>query len=184
MPGDMVLEGATFIDVGGESTRPALLQYPCRRSWTGSARSWRPSPRVGYRDLSRYQHARGYGETTRLGAGLINDVRALQREGAVAAAVASRGPGMSDAHAGPPEDMQAQPQYKSVLRDVIGFLMDRVRVLEEAGLVHDRVLLDPGFGFGKTLEHNLDLLRSLAQIAGAWLSAVGGPVPQEYAWGR
>lgn len=161
----LVLEGAAFVDVGGESTRPGArpvsVQEELDRVCPVVEAIASELDTVISVDTSTPEVIR---EAARLGAGLINDVRALQREGAVAAAVKAQLPVCLMHMQGRPEDMQAEPHYQSVLRDVTGFLMDRVRTLEEAGLLHDRILLDPGFGFGKTLGHNLDLLKSLGQM--------------------
>lgn len=161
----LVLEGAAFVDVGGESTRPGArpvsVQEELDRVCPVVEAIAGELDTVISVDTSTPEVIR---EATRLGAGLVNDVRALQREGAVAAAVEAGVPVCLMHMQGRPEDMQVEPQYQSVLRDVTGFLMDRVRALEESGLPHERILLDPGFGFGKTLNHNLDLLRSLGQM--------------------
>jgi dihydropteroate synthase len=103
-------------------------------------------------------------EAATLGAGLINDVRSLTREGALEAAVAAELPVALMHMKGEPGVMQERPEYRNLLREVSGFLMDRVRVVERAGIPADRILLDPGFGFGKTLEHNLELLHSLERM--------------------
>lgn len=161
----LVLEGADFVDVGGESTRPGAapvsvqeeLDRVCPVVETIAAEL----DTVISVDTSTPEVIR---EAARLGAGLVNDVRALQRDGAVAAAVASELPVCLMHMQGQPSTMQARPQYQNVRRDVTSFLMDRVRILEEAGVAPSKILLDPGFGFGKTLAHNLDLLKSLAQM--------------------
>ena len=103
-------------------------------------------------------------ESVRVGAGLINDVRSLQRDGALAAAVEAGVPVCLMHMKGEPKTMQAQPEYRNVLREVSSFLMERVRVAEQAGIAPENILLDPGFGFGKTLEHNLQLLAAQDQL--------------------
>lgn len=161
----MVSEGAAFIDVGGESTRPGAapvsVQEELDRVCPVVEALARELEVVISVDTSTAEVIR---ESAALGAGLVNDVRALQREGALDAAVATGLPVCLMHMKGQPATMQERPEYDSVLREVTGFLMDRVRVVEQAGISSGQVLLDPGFGFGKSLAHNLELLRSLDQM--------------------
>ncbi len=100
-------------------------------------------------------------EAARAGAGLINDVRALRLPGALEAAAASGLPVCLMHLRGEPATMQREPVYTDVAAEVHAFLAERVRVCENAGIARDRIVVDPGFGFGKTLDHNLTLLRHL-----------------------
>ncbi|MBS3804561.1 MAG: dihydropteroate synthase [Oleiphilaceae bacterium] len=161
----MVSEGAAFIDVGGESTRPGAQPVPLQEELD------RVCPVIeaihAEMDVAISVDTSApevMEEAVRLGAGLINDVRALRQPGALEAAVASGVPVCLMHMQGQPGTMQAQPLYSSVSREVGVFLMERVRLLEEAGMPPDRILLDPGFGFGKSLAHNLELLDSLEQL--------------------
>jgi len=105
------------------------------------------------------------------GAGMINDVRALQEPGALEA-VAQSGAAICLMHMqGAPRTMQASPHYDDVVREVCDFLVARAEACTAAGIAHDRIVIDPGFGFGKTADHNLTLLRDLASLA-----ATGYPV--------
>ncbi|SFL82483.1 dihydropteroate synthase [Marinobacter zhejiangensis] len=162
---EMVAQGAAFVDVGGESTRPGAapvsLQVELDRVCPVVELIARELDVVVSVDTSTPEVMI---ETAKLGAGLINDVRALGRDGAVEAAVASGLPVCLMHMQGQPTDMQDRPQYQSVMREVSAFLMDRVRVVEAAGLPAEKILLDPGFGFGKTLEHNLQLLAVLDRL--------------------
>jgi dihydropteroate synthase len=110
-------------------------------------------------------------EAARLGVGLINDVRALQEEGAIEAAVETGLPVCLMHMQGMPRTMQDDPQYDDVVTDVIGFLRLRMNACLDAGLANEQILIDPGFGFGKTLDHNLQLLSRLSELA-----ALGVPV--------
>jgi len=103
-------------------------------------------------------------ETAKLGAGLINDVRALQRDGAPEVAAKAGIPVCIMHIQGEPDTMQDRPEYRNVRREVSAFLTERIRVAEHAGIRPENILLDPGFGFGKSLEHNLQLLASLEQM--------------------
>jgi dihydropteroate synthase len=105
------------------------------------------------------------------GAAIVNDVRALRTPGAVEALAASDCGVVLMHMQGEPRTMQAAPHYADVVADVVGFLGDRADALAAAGIAADRIALDPGFGFGKTVEHNFTLLRELPRLA-----ALGHPV--------
>lgn len=162
---EMVSDGATFVDVGGESTRPGAApvseQEELDRVCPVVEAIAREVDTVISVDTSTPSVIR---ESARLGAGLINDVRALERDGAVEAAVETGLPVCLMHMKGAPGTMQQNPEYRHVVRDVATYLMDRVRICEAAGIQAERILLDPGFGFGKTLEHNLQLLNALEQL--------------------
>jgi dihydropteroate synthase len=161
----MVEEGAALIDVGGESTRPgaALVdsEEEIRRVVPVIERLRAQTDVVISVDTSKPQVIRAAASA---GAGLINDVRALSEEGALAAAVES-GCAVCLMHMqGSPQNMQLAPRYNDVVNDVKVFLAERANVCHSAGLPADRIVVDPGFGFGKTLDHNLELLRHLRQL--------------------
>src|SRR5205823_3097664 len=106
------------------------------------------------------------------GASFVNDVTALRGDSAMAGVVAEAGVDVCLVHMkGEPRTMQDDPRYDDVVREVRGFLEERLEVAVAAGIPEDRVWLDPGIGFGKTLEHNLELIRRLDVIAG-----IGRPV--------
>ncbi|AUM12145.1 dihydropteroate synthase [Ketobacter alkanivorans] len=168
----MVDQGAAIIDVGGESTRPGadpvseqeeldrvipvVLALAAEVDAIISVDTSTPAVMA---------------EAESSGAGLINDVRALEREGALECAKNSTLPVCLMHMQGDPVSMQNNPQYSNVVSDVAGYLMERVRACRDAGIVDDRILLDPGFGFGKSLQHNLSLLKHLDQLV-----ALGFPV--------
>lgn len=161
----MVADGAAFVDVGGESTRPGAEpvseQEELDRVCPVVEAIAQDVDTIISVDTSTPSVMR---ESARLGAGLINDVRALEREGAVEAAVEVGLPVCLMHMKGAPGTMQDDPAYRHVVRDVATYLMDRVRACEAAGIEAENILLDPGFGFGKTLEHNLQLLAALEQL--------------------
>ena len=103
-------------------------------------------------------------EGAKLGAGLINDVRALQREGALAAAAQTKLAICLMHMQGQPATMQQQPLYDSVIDEVYAFLKQRIDACHQVGIEHSRLLIDVGFGFGKTLTHNLQLLAQLSHF--------------------
>ncbi|WP_417545083.1 dihydropteroate synthase [Marinobacter sp.] len=168
----MVVDGAAFIDVGGESTRPGAAKVSVQEELDRVC----PVVEALARELDVIVSVdtstpEVMSQATELGVGLINDVRALQRDGALAA-VARAGIPVCIMHIqGEPETMQEQPEYRNVLREVSEFLTGRIRAAEKAGIKAHDIILDPGFGFGKNLEHNLRLLASLEQ-----LQALGHPL--------
>ncbi|MDS4032113.1 MAG: dihydropteroate synthase [Candidatus Contendobacter sp.] len=158
----MVEEGAALIDVGGESTRPGALavsvQEELDRVLPVVERLARELPVPISVDTGKPEIIR---EAARVGAGLLNDVRALRLPGALEAAAASGLPVCLMHLRGEPATMQQEPVYADVVAEVHAFLAERIRVCESVGISRERILVDPGFGFGKTLDHNLLLLRHL-----------------------
>lgn len=168
----MVEAGASIIDIGGESTRPGAAPVserdelarvlPVLDALAGEIHAILSIDTIKPGVMRRACAA---------GAGLINDVRALQEPGALEAA-AETGAAVCLMHMqGLPRNMQHNPVYDDVVAEVGGFLEARASAATAAGIGVDRLLLDPGFGFGKTLTHNLALLRSLERLAG-----LGAPV--------
>jgi dihydropteroate synthase len=157
----LVDEGADLIDIGGESTRPGAggvaLEEERRRVLPVLEQLADGTVPVSI-DTQKPELMR---EAIATGASMINDVYALQAPGALAA-VAQSGVAVCLMHMqGTPADMQTDPHYEDVVAEVLEFFGDRMRAAHAAGIAPDRIVLDPGFGFGKTLEHNLELLRRL-----------------------
>jgi dihydropteroate synthase len=168
----MADEGAAFIDVGGESTRPGAaavdVDEEARRVLPVIERLRTLTSAVISVDTSKPQLMRS---AAAAGAGLINDVRALREPGALDAALQS-GCAVCLMHMqGEPRTMQHSPRYDDVVNEIRTFLAARTRACRDAGFAAERVVVDPGFGFGKTLEHNLQLLRRLPELV-----ADGAPV--------
>lgn len=162
----MVASGADCLDIGGESTRPGAEPVPVQQELDRvcpvlkAIRSELDIP-VSL-DTSTPEVMR---EGARLGATIINDVRSLRREGAVEAVRDSGLPVCIMHMQGEPATMQQRPAYADdVVSEVLAFLRARTQELVEAGIARERIMLDPGFGFGKTLEHNLTLLERLETI--------------------
>lgn len=163
----MLRAGASLIDVGGESTRPGA------RAVSPVEELERVAPVVEAIaaeldviisvDTSTPAVMR---ETARLGAGLINDVRSLQRDGALDAAADSGLPVCLMHMRGEPTTMQQNPHYADVLLEVGDFLRERMTACATAGIAAERLILDPGFGFAKTLEHNLSLFKHMQALHG------------------
>lgn len=171
----MVEAGADFIDVGGESTRPGAapvsLQEELDRVIPVIERLANASGAPLSVDTSKPEVMR---EAVRAGAGMINDVFALRQEGAVATAAELGVPVCLMHMQGEPRRMQEQPEYSDVVQEVSEFLTSRAAVCEAAGVAREQIVLDPGFGFGKTLEHNLHLLRGLPTLAKAGYPLLAG----------
>ncbi|MBK8974189.1 MAG: dihydropteroate synthase [Hahellaceae bacterium] len=161
----MLVEGARIIDVGGESTRPGARSVSVNEELDRvlpvvEAIKAKLDVAVSV-DTSQPEVA----ETAiALGIDLINDVRALAREGMAELVVTNDMPVCLMHMQGQPATMQAAPSYGSVVEDVCNFLDDRAKRLEQMGLASSRIILDPGFGFGKRLEDNLHLLAELRRI--------------------
>lgn len=168
----MQADGADILDLGGESTRPGALpvspQEECDRVLPAVEAIAARLDTVISIDTSTPELIAA---AAAVGAGLINDVRALQRPGALEAAASTDLPVCLMHMQGEPGTMQKAPVYRDVGAEVQAFLLDRVEACVSAGIPRERVLLDPGFGFGKTLQHNLDLFRGLAAMV-----ALGYPV--------
>ncbi|MDG2089887.1 MAG: dihydropteroate synthase [Gammaproteobacteria bacterium] len=155
--------GATFIDVGGESTRPGAIKISTeeemnrviplvekiRKNIDVIVSIDTSSPEVML-------------EGAKVGAGLINDVRALQRPGAIEAVRKTQLPVCLMHMQGEPATMQVAPNYSSLINEILQFLEKRISACTKAGIDRDQIIIDPGFGFGKTHEDNIELLGRLA----------------------
>jgi dihydropteroate synthase len=167
----MVEEGAAIVDVGGESTRPGSegvsLQEELRRvvPVLDGLQGLPVSIDTAKAEVARVAVAD-------FGASMVNDVTALRDDPAMAEAVAGSGAYLCLMHMqGEPRTMQLDPRYEDVVAEVAAFLEERLAFAVAAGIPEERICLDPGIGFGKTVDHNLELLRRLGEIA-----ALGRPV--------
>ncbi len=161
----MLQAGAAILDIGGESTRPGA------QTVTAAQELERVAPLVEALvqnfdcivslDTSTPEVI---SECAALGAGLINDVRALQRPGAMAAAAATGLPVCLMHMRGEPHNMQDAPHYDDVAAEVLEFLQQRIKACLDAGIRREQIVLDPGFGFAKNLQHNLELFNRLAEL--------------------
>ena len=171
----LVEEGADALDIGGESTRPGAqavsLDEELRRTIPVIEALTKATSVPISIDTSKPEVMRA---AVAAGAGLINDVYALQREGALDAAAALRVPVVLMHMQGEPRSMQAAPQYEDVVSEVHRFLTQRIFACEMSGIDKKRIVIDPGFGFGKTLEHNLALLRQFARFTDLGVPVLAG----------
>ncbi len=171
----MLVEGAAIIDVGGESTRPGAadvdVDVEIGRVVPVIEAICRASDRLVSIDTSKPEvMAAAVGA----GAGMINDVRALREPGALEMAARLEVPVCLMHMQGQPRTMQEAPEYEDVVGDVIEFLAERIAACEEAGIPRSRLVVDPGFGFGKTVEHNVSLLARLGELGALGLPVLAG----------
>jgi len=171
----LVEEGADLLDVGGESTRPGAESVSvedeiARVVPVVEALVKQVSVPISI-DTSKPEVMRA---AVGAGAGMINDVYALRRDGALDAAASLKVPVCVMHMLGEPRTMQDGPHYDDVVSDVRRFLAERIFACEMSGIDKKRIVADPGFGFGKTLEHNLALLRALDQLAALGVPLMAG----------
>ncbi|HEX3835362.1 MAG TPA: dihydropteroate synthase [Steroidobacteraceae bacterium] len=171
----MIEAGAAIIDVGGESTRPGApsvsVEEELRRVIPVVERLARGGHAIVSVDTSTPEVILA---AVAAGATLINDVRGLQRPGALEAAAAADCAICVMHMQGDPQTMQQRPEYTDVVADVKRFLQERVAACEAAGIERDRIVIDPGFGFGKTVAHNLALVRQLPDLVALRLPVLMG----------
>ena len=168
----MIAEGVDIIDIGAESSRPGAPSLPLDQELQ------RAMPVLyALRDCGKPLSIDTYKpevmrEALAAGADMVNDINGFRAPGAIAA-VADSDCGLCIMHMqGQPQDMQRDPYYLDVVGEVGDFLRERMQVLRQAGVAHERLCIDPGFGFGKKLEHNLSLLRHIGEMQ----SALGVPM--------
>jgi dihydropteroate synthase len=170
----MAAAGASVIDVGGESTRPGAQPVPLQQELDRVL----PVIESLRRELDLLisidtMKPEVMSAAVAGGAGMVNDVLALQAPGALEAVASTRAAVCLMHMQGMPQTMQHEPRYDDVVKDVGDFLRRRAEACRSAGIGSDRIAFDPGFGFGKTLQHNLQLLRGLERLAGQYPLLVG-----------
>ncbi|MEZ8600907.1 dihydropteroate synthase [Vibrio splendidus] len=171
----MIQAGVSIIDIGGESTRPGAPDVSLEEELARvipAIKAIRAKFDVWISiDTSKAEVMR---QAVEAGADLINDVRALQEPGALQAAAEGNVPVCLMHMKGQPRTMQASPVYDDVLMDVEAFLQERVEACEAVGISKNQLILDPGFGFGKTIEHNYHLLAHLEKFHTLGLPVLAG----------
>jgi dihydropteroate synthase len=169
----MIADGADLVDIGGESTRPGALPTPEREELERIVPLIEKIAALGVPVSADTRKPAVMRAAIAAGADMINDVAALRAPGAIEAIAGAKGPvAVCLMHMrGEPATMQASATYADVVAEVVAFLAERAAACESAGIARERIVVDPGFGFGKTVEHNLALLRRLAEIV-----ALGLPV--------
>jgi dihydropteroate synthase len=162
----MCAEGADVIDVGGESTRPGSEGVPAAEELARVIPVIEElTAEINVAISIDTQKAAVAAAALDKGAEIINDVSALRTDPQMAPLAAERGVPLVLMHMqGTPRTMQKKPAYREVVGDVIAWLEERIAFAVEAGIGRDRLIVDPGFGFGKTVQHNLELLRRLHEL--------------------
>lgn len=165
---NLLADGAAILDVGGESTRPGAAAVSADEEWRRlepflrEVVGWHVPISVDTRRTATMRRALD------MGVDIINDVQALEDDGAVALLAEYADVGVCLMHMkGQPETMQNQAVYADVCADVAAYLRERTAVCEAAGIARKRLMLDPGFGFAKTLEHNVALMRDVGHLGQA-----------------
>ena len=162
----LLAEGAHILDIGGESTRPGAAHVSPEEEWArlqpivSEIAKWNVPLSVDTRRSAIMQRLLGDGL-----ADIINDISALEDNGAIELLAAHPSTGICLMHMqGLPETMQNNPQYQDVVAEVAGYLKARAQVCRAAGIRSERIVLDPGIGFGKNLQHNIQLMRHLPDL--------------------
>jgi dihydropteroate synthase len=170
----LIEEGADIVDLGGESSRPGAAPVAADEELARVlpvVRALRDAPVPLSVDTVKPEVMRAAAAE---GASMVNDITALAAPGALET-VARGDCAVCLMHMqGEPRTMQAHPVYGEVVRDIERFLAARVAAAEQAGIARSRIVIDPGFGFGKTVEHNLELLRRLREFTAAGLPVLAG----------
>lgn len=165
----MVADGADILDIGGESTRPGADVVPEAEEIARVVPviAALRAAGVGTPISIDTRKAAVAAAALDAGADIVNDVSAMRYDAGMAALVAARGVPVCLMHAqGDPKTMQADPRYDDVVSEIFGYLQERIAAAEAAGIARAQIIADPGIGFGKTLTHNLEILRELARFAG------------------
>jgi len=171
----LAAEGAAIIDVGGESTRPGAEPVTAQQEMDRVV----PVVEALFAEIDRpisvdTSKAEVMRAAVAAGAAMINDVYALREPGALEAAAALNVPVCLMHMQGEPRTMQARPAYTDVVAEVSEFLQERAQAALAAGMARESLVLDPGFGFGKSVEHNLELLRRLKDLGGLGYPLLAG----------
>jgi dihydropteroate synthase len=170
----LITEGADMLDIGGESTRPGALPVSAQQEMDRVLpviESLRDAPIPISIDTRKPEVMRA---AIAAGAQMVNDIDALQDAAAMQAVAASSVAVCLMHKQGDPQTMQAQPHYRNVVAEVGEFLRGRIAAAEAAGIQRNRIVIDPGFGFGKTLEHNLALLSELNSLTELGVPVLAG----------
>ena len=171
---ELIEEGADILDIGGESTRPGAAVVPLEEERRrvlpvlGQLAAGKVPVSVDTRKPALMR------EAIAAGASMVNDITALSSPESLDAVTKSQAAVCLMHMQGEPGTMQTNPTYRDVVREVRDFLAARIAAAEAAGIGRDRIVVDPGFGFGKTSEHNLELLRSLAEFGSLGIAVLAG----------
>ena len=170
----LIAEGADIIDIGGESTRPGAAPVSLQQELDRVMPVLDSLVAEGVPISIDTQKTEVMREAIKRGAAMINDVNALQASGAIEVCAASSVSVCLMHRQGAPETMQQAPHYQNVVKEVADFLIARAHACLSAGIALERIVIDPGFGFGKTVEHNFTLLRELGVLTQTGYAVLAG----------
>lgn len=170
----LIDEGADFLDIGGESTRPGAAAVSLDEERRRVLPVLEALASAGVPLSVDTQKPELMRDAVAAGAAMINDVNGFEAPDALAAVAAGDSAICIMHKQGSPQTMQQAPSYRDVLVEVNHYLALRIAAAETAGIARERIVVDPGFGFGKTLDHNLALLRDLQQVAAAGVPVLAG----------
>ena len=170
----LIAEGADIVDIGGESTRPGSLPVALEEERRRVLPVVEQLAGCGVPISIDTQKPDLMREAIAAGASMVNDINALGAAGAMEAVAGTTVAVCLMHKQGDPRTMQQNPRYEDVVREVRDFLAQRITAAERAGIERARIMVDPGFGFGKTFEHNLALLRELGQVAALGVAVLAG----------
>lgn len=171
---EMLAQGADIIDIGGESTRPGAPEVSVEQELGRVLPVVQVLADEGYCVSIDTRKPEVMREAIKAGASIVNDVMALTAPGALEVCAASRVGVVLMHMRGTPQTMQVEPHYDDVVREVSDFLVTRAQACEAAGIERDRIMLDPGFGFGKTIDHNLELTQRLHELVARGYPVLAG----------
>lgn len=161
----LIAQGADILDIGGESTRPGAQPVDAEEECGRIIPVIEALRNCGVPLSVDTRHATTMRESIRAGAAMINDVTALRGEEDSMRVIAESDLPVCLMHMqGEPQSMQDNPRYNNVVEDVVQFFDERIAACEKNGIARERIIVDPGIGFGKNLEHNLTLLRNVSQM--------------------
>ena len=170
----MIDEGADIIDIGGESTRPGAQPISVEEELERVIPVVEFVTTLGVPVSIDSNKAEVMRAAVAVGASMINDVCALQNEGALEAAAELNVPICLMHMQGTPGNMQDEPQYGDVVSDIISFFKQRIEACETVGISSEQIIIDPGFGFGKTVQHNFNILNRLIELQSLGLPVLAG----------
>lgn len=170
----LIDEGADLLDIGGESTRPGAAPVTLDEERRRVLPVLEALADAGVPLSVDTQKPGLMREAAAAGAAMINDVNGFEAAGALPAVAAGHCAICIMHKQGNPQTMQQSPQYADVVMEIRDYLRQRITAAEQAGIAHSRIVVDPGFGFGKTLDHNLELLRRLDEIAALAVPVLAG----------
>ena len=170
-------EGADVIDIGGESTRPGSSPVPAREQIKRAIPVIRAlSGKIKIPVSIDTSDAFVAEEAVKAGAKIINDITGLRKDKNIAKVAAGYKTGLCIMHIkGAPQNMQKSPRYKDLIKEIYGYLKEGIDIARRAGVLRERIIIDPGIGFGKTIGHNLEILKNIEKFNGLDRPVLVGP---------